>query len=160
MNYVDDVAKMVGVPPKKLMNYAMYAGVICIMLGVGQTYLTQLIAVLYPAFMSFVALESDTPGDDKQWLTYWVVYGAFSVIDQFAGFILSFIPFYYFLKVGFLLWCMHPSTNGATIVYDTYILPYYQEYEGQINELERRASEKLKEAEAGARRFVDEKKDS
>jgi len=87
--------------------------------------------------MSFVALESDGDGDDKQWLTYWVVYGAFSVVDQFAGFILSFIPFYYFLKVGFLVWCMHPSTNGATVVYDTYILPYYQEYEGQINNLEK-----------------------
>jgi len=35
MNYVEDVAKMVGVPPKKLMNYAMYGGVICIMLGIG-----------------------------------------------------------------------------------------------------------------------------
>ena len=88
------------------------------------------------------------------------MYGAFSVLDQFAGFILSFIPFYYFLKVGFLVWCMHPATNGATIVYDTYILPQYQEYEGQINALEKQATDKLKEAEAGARQFVDDKKKS
>jgi receptor expression-enhancing protein 5/6 len=115
----------------------MYGAVACIMLGVGTTYLTQLIAVLYPAFMSFISLESDDAGLEKQWLTYWVVYGAFSILDQFAGVILSFIPFYYFLKVAFLVWCMHPSTHGATIVYDTYILPYYNEYEGQINELEK-----------------------
>jgi receptor expression-enhancing protein 5/6 len=127
------------------MNYCMYGGVVCVMLGIGQTYLTQVIAVLYPAFMSFIALESDTAGDDKQWLTYWVVYGVFNILDQFVGFILAFIPFYYFLKLAFLLWCMHPATQGATIVYDTYILPYYNEYEGQINEIERKATDKLKE---------------
>ena len=55
---------------------------------------------------------------------------------------------------------MHPATNGATIVYDTYILPQYQEYEGQINALEKQATDKLKEAEAGARQFVDDKKKS
>ena len=125
MDLLNKASDIVGIPPKKLMNYAMYGAVICIMLGVGQTYLTQVIAVLYPAFMSFIAMESEEAGADKQWLTYWVVYGAFSILDQFAGFILSFIPFYYFLKVGFLVWCMHPSTNGATIVYDTYILPYF-----------------------------------
>jgi len=47
------------------MNYCMYGAVVCVMLGVGQTYLTQLIAVLYPAFMSFIALESDSEGLDK-----------------------------------------------------------------------------------------------
>lgn len=136
------------------MNYIMYGAVACVMLGVGQTYITQLIAVLYPAFMSFLTLESDTETMNKQWLTYWVVYGAFSIVDQFAGFILSFIPFYYFLKVGFLVWCMHPATQGSTIIYDTYILPTYSQYEGQIAGLEKQAAEKLKEAKS----FVDEKK--
>ena len=110
MEYFNKAADAVGVPPKKLMNYLMYGSVVCVMLGVGQTYITQVIAVAYPVFMSFMALETDDEGDDKQWLTYWVVYGAFSIVDQFAGFILSFIPFYYFLKVGFLVWCMHPAT--------------------------------------------------
>lgn len=80
--------------------------------------------------MSFKALESEDPGDDKQWLTYWVCYGCFSIVDQFAGIILQFIPFYYFLKVGFMIYLMHPGTNGATMVYDTYINPLFLEYEG------------------------------
>jgi receptor expression-enhancing protein 5/6 len=71
--------------------------------------------------MSFLALESDDDEDDKQWLTYWVVFGLFSIVDQFAGFILHWIPFYYFLKMGFLIWCFHPATQGATIVYNHYI---------------------------------------
>jgi receptor expression-enhancing protein 5/6 len=121
----------------------MYAAVACVMLGVGQTYITQVIAVLYPAFMSFVALETDNPEDDKQWLTYWVCYGCFAILDQFAGFILSFIPFYFFLKMAFLIWCMHPSTQGATIVYNNYILPFYNEHAAEIENLEHMAENNL-----------------
>ena len=137
MDLLNKAADIIGVPPKKLINYTMYGSVVCVMLGVGQTYITQVIAVLYPAFMSFMALESDTESMNKQWLTYWVVYGAFCIVDQFAGIILGLIPFYYFLKLAFLLWCMHPATHGATIVYDTYINPFYKEYEGQIDEYEK-----------------------
>jgi receptor expression-enhancing protein 5/6 len=95
--------------------------------------------------MSFIALESEGEDDDKQWLTYWVCYGAFNIVDQFAGIILQFIPFYYFLKTGFLIFLFHPSTLGATMVYNTYVLPLMKEHEGKIMEYERMAQEKFNE---------------
>lgn len=61
----------------QIVNYAMYGGVGLVMLGVGQVYITTMIGVLYPAFMSFLALETDDKEDDKLWLTYWVVFGFF-----------------------------------------------------------------------------------
>ena len=82
--------------------------------------------------MSFLALESEGLEDDKQWLTYWVCFGAFNIVDQFAGIILQFIPFYYFLKLGFLVYLFHPSIMGATAVYNNWIKPYVQKYEGDI----------------------------
>lgn len=66
-----------GLNKSQLINYSMYGGVTLVMLGVGQVYITTAIGVLYPAFMSFVALETEDIEDDKLWLTYWVVYGAF-----------------------------------------------------------------------------------
>jgi len=114
------------------MNYSLMVGVLAVMLGVGATYITHCIGVAYPAFMSFIALESQGMDDDKQWLTYWVCFGAFNVIDQFAGIILTFIPFYYFLKLGFLIYLMHPATMGATTLFNTIILPYIKEYEGKL----------------------------
>ena len=66
-----------GLTKPQLINYSMYGGVTLVMLGVGQVYITTMIGVLYPAFMSFVALETEDTEDDKLWLTYWVVYGAF-----------------------------------------------------------------------------------
>ena len=73
----------------------MWVGIICVLLGVGATYIVTAIGVAYPAFMSFIALESKGTGDDKQWLTYWVVFGLLNIVDQWTGFILSFIPFLY-----------------------------------------------------------------
>ena len=84
--------------------------------------------------MSFLALESDGAADDKQWLTYWVCFGAFNIVDQFAGIILQFIPFYYFLKLGFLVFLMHPATMGATTVYENVLKQYVEMYDSQIKE--------------------------
>ena len=96
--------------------------VLFVVFGIGQSLITTLLGVFYPVFMSFHALESShNADDDKQWLTYWVVFGAFNMIDQFAGFILHFIPFYYVLKLAALIFLFHPKTCGATWVYNNYI---------------------------------------
>ena len=60
---------------------ALGIGVMFIVFGVGASMLTTIIGVAYPAFMSFVALESEGEDDDKLWLTYWVVFGVFSIAD-------------------------------------------------------------------------------
>lgn len=52
------------------------------------------------------AIESPNKEDDTQWLTYWVVYGVFSIAEFFSDLFLSWFPFYYMLKVCqlFLNW--------------------------------------------------------
>ncbi len=45
------------------------------------------------------AIESATKEDDTKWLTYWVVYGVFSVAEFFADIFLSWFPFYFLGKV-------------------------------------------------------------
>ena len=124
------------------------------MFGVGQSYITNVIGVAYPAFMSFVALESEGTEDDKQWLTYWVCFGAFNIADQFAGIILQFIPFYYFLKLGFLVYLFHPQTMGASTVYNQFIQPHL----AQLEEAEKNVEEQLAKAKKLAEGKLDEAK--
>ena len=133
---MEKVAAMTGLSPGQISRYGLVAGIALVMLGIGNTYITCLLGVAYPCFMSFLALESDGADDDKQWLTYWVVFGLFNILDQFAGFILTFIPFYFFLKLVFLVWLFHPSSQGATIIYNNYILPNMQQYEKHIAAVE------------------------
>ena len=133
---MEKVAQMTGLTPGQISRYGLIAGIVLVMLGIGNTYITCLLGVAYPVFMSFLALESKGADDDKQWLTYWVVFGIFNIIDQFAGFILTFIPFYFFLKLIFLVWLFHPASQGATTIYNTYILPNMKQYEKHIIKLE------------------------
>ena len=123
MDLLEKASKATGMPVRSLMQYSLFGGIMCVMLGIGQTYIVNLIGVAYPAFMSFLALESDGMDDDKMWLTYWVCFGFFQILDQFAGIILQIIPFYYFLKLGFLVYLFHPQTEGALSVYKNVIRP-------------------------------------
>ena len=143
MSVVQKMADALGIPVSSLMQYSLMTGVASVMFGVGQTYITNLLGVAYPAFMSFMALKSEGKDDDKQWLTYWVCFGAFNIVDQFAGIILRFIPFYYFLKLGFMVYLFHPSTLGATTVYNNFILPKMKEHEARIRALEAQGSQML-----------------
>ena len=55
------------------------------------SYVTCLVGVLCPTYLSLKALESPEEDDDKHFLTYWVVYGLFTVFDiffiQYSGYV-------------------------------------------------------------------------
>ena len=102
------------------------------MFGLGGNGIVTAIGVVYPTLCSFLALDPKAEkGEDKQWLTYWVIFGLFNIADYFTGFILSWIPFYYFLKLMFLVFLMHPYSKGATKVFEWFIKPNL----GQIDEI-------------------------
>ena len=88
--------------------------------------------------MSFLALETKRTDDDKKWLTYWVSFGAFNILDHFSKIITQFIPFYLTFKVLFLIWMMHSSTEGALTIYNNLILPNVEKYKSEIEEAEKR----------------------
>ena len=136
MGILDTVSQATGQPKAQVLKLALGFLVLFVVFGIGQAIITNLIGVAYPVFMSFHALESKSDAnDDKQWLTYWVVFGLFTVTDQFAGFILHFIPFYYVLKVATLIWLFHPAFQGASYVYRELIHPYVEHlnyFEAQV----------------------------
>ena len=61
--------------------------------GFGAQLLANIVGFVYPAYCSIKALESTVKNDDTQWLTYWVVFAAFSVVEYFADFIAGWVGF-------------------------------------------------------------------
>mmetsp|Transcript_11518 Transcript_11518/g.8424 ORF Transcript_11518/g.8424 Transcript_11518/m.8424 type:complete len:110 (+) Transcript_11518:136-465(+) len=95
-----------------------------ILIFMGGKILTVVFTVVYPGYKSIKALETkDTEDDDKAWLTYWCVFGIFSLVDEFGSVLLSLIPFYYYIKLGLFVWMMSPQTNGATVIYKSALRP-------------------------------------
>ena len=63
----------------------------------------------FPAYLSFKALETPQANDDVQWLTYWVVFGFFNLIESFAlRLVLYYIPWYFTMKTVFIIWLQLP----------------------------------------------------
>mmetsp|Transcript_27840 Transcript_27840/g.88480 ORF Transcript_27840/g.88480 Transcript_27840/m.88480 type:complete len:236 (-) Transcript_27840:100-807(-) len=57
--------------------------------------------------------------DDKQWLTYWIVFGVWNLLEaHLIGPLLRSIPFYGFLKVLGFAWLYHSQTRGAEMLYE------------------------------------------
>ncbi|XP_041760239.1 receptor expression-enhancing protein 6 isoform X2 [Coregonus clupeaformis] len=91
------------------------------------------------------AIESKKKDDDTQWLTYWVVYGFFSVTEAFSDIFLSWFPFYYAGKCLFLLWCMAPVTwNGSAILYSRVVRPVFLRHQATLDSVVNNLSDKAK----------------
>lgn len=116
-------------------------------------------------FCRIKAIESPSKEDDTKWLTYWVVYGVFSLGEFFSDIFLYWFPFYYAFKVRthfwtteqcqiiywslwtltfntlwfqclFLLWCMAPmSWNGSQIIYNKVVRPIFLRHEATVDNM-------------------------
>ena len=112
-----DLEKKTGQPKAYI-----FFGVVFLIVSVfyslgGFKLISDVMAFIYPAYMSFKAIESPDPVDDTQWLTYWVVFSLFSIVENVASFLIAWIPFYYVIKIAFFAWLCHPKFMGAGLVY-------------------------------------------
>ena len=120
-------------PPIVFVAAPVFLMVIAIAFDICASGCTCVIGVAYPTIQSILALETNAKDDDRQWLTYWSIYGILAAFDQIS-FITSRIPYYFFLKVCILIWLSSPSTNGATTVYTNVVSPLLKKYSAQLSE--------------------------
>jgi len=101
---------------------------IFILFGFGAGLLCNFVGFVYPAYASFKSLESQNTNDDRLWLTYWVVYSCFCLIEGFLEYVLFWVPFYYPIKLAFLFFLFLPQTKGAMQLYEKFLRPALKPY--------------------------------
>ena len=130
-----DLTVNLGVKPRHVGLVAVVLIGIFAIVGYGGLWLSFLVGFLYPAYKSFKALETTNDDeDDKQWLTYWVIFGFMHCFQRFLNIVLDLIPFSAVLKLAFNIWLFHPSTKGATVLYNNFFKGVLKKYEGMIDE--------------------------
>ncbi|RYO77222.1 hypothetical protein DL766_006694 [Monosporascus sp. MC13-8B] len=98
-----------------------------IIFNIGGQLLTNLAGFVIPAYYSMQALFSASKVDDTQWLTYWVVFALFTVLESLLSLVYWF-PFYYTFKFIFLLWLGLPAFSGAQLVFRSFFQPALGRY--------------------------------
>jgi receptor expression-enhancing protein 5/6 len=110
----------------------------------GLSFISNLFAFI-PIYSSFKAMRSGSTNDDEFWLTYWVVYGSFGLIESFLDVMLFWMPFYYILKITLLFFAFNPNTRGAEFIYKKILGPLFGTLENEsrviIEEIEEEEQE-------------------
>ncbi|GMY15646.1 HVA22-like protein a [Fagus crenata] len=83
------------------------------------------VSLVYPLYASVRAIETKSPIDDQQWLTYWVLYSMITLFELTFAKLLEWIPFWPYAKLFLTCWLVFPYFSGAAYVYDHYVRPFF-----------------------------------
>lgn len=83
------------------------------------------VSLVYPLYASVQAIESKSPVDDQQWLTYWVLYSMISLFELTFAKVIEWFPFWSYAKLIGTCWLVIPYFSGAAYVYEHFIRPMF-----------------------------------
>ncbi|KAI1469724.1 TB2/DP1, HVA22 family-domain-containing protein [Daldinia caldariorum] len=106
---LNNLEKQFGVPKVYAVLGVASLYLFFIIFNLGGQLLTNFAGFVVPGYYSLAALFTATKADDTQWLTYWVVFALFSVIESAVS-VVYWFPFYY-------------TFNGAQLIFRSFLQP-------------------------------------
>ncbi|KZZ91969.1 HVA22 domain membrane protein [Ascosphaera apis ARSEF 7405] len=104
------------------------------MFGIVADLISSVLTILFPIYASYKALRTRDPSIIVPWLMYWVVIATFTLIESWTYWIVSWTPFYSWIRLAFLSYLVLPQTQGAKVIYQSYLDPFLYAHEDHIEE--------------------------
>ncbi|XP_056430616.1 receptor expression-enhancing protein 2 isoform X2 [Hyla sarda] len=101
-----------------------------------------LFGTLYPAYSSYKAVKTKNVKEYVKWMMYWIVFAFFTTAETLTDIILSWFPFYFELKIAFVIWLLSPYTKGSSVLYRKFVHPTLSSKEKEIDEYIAQARDK------------------
>ncbi|XP_066495490.1 receptor expression-enhancing protein 4 isoform X1 [Tiliqua scincoides] len=98
--------------------------------------------MLYPAYASYKAVKTKNIREYVRWMMYWIVFALFMATETFTDTFISWFPFYYEIKMAFVVWLLSPYTRGASLLYRKFVHPTLSHREKEIDLLILQAKER------------------
>ncbi|KAH0875895.1 hypothetical protein HID58_073257 [Brassica napus] len=83
------------------------------------------VSLVYPLHASVRAIETQSHADDKQWLTYWVLYSLLALFELTFAKLIEWVPIWSFAKLILTCWLVIPYFSGAAYVYEHFVRPVF-----------------------------------
>jgi len=93
------------------------------------------LGTLYPAYRSYKAIKNKDLREHVKWMMYWIVFALFTTTETFLDIFFSWFPFYYEIKILFILWVLSPATRGSSLLYKKVVHPLLISREKEIDDL-------------------------
>ena len=74
-------------------------------------------------------------------MMYWIVFAFFTCAETICDIFVSWIPFYYEMKIIFVLWLLSPATKGSSILYRKFVHPQLTKRDKEIDAYIAKASD-------------------
>ncbi|XP_006121704.1 receptor expression-enhancing protein 2 isoform X2 [Pelodiscus sinensis] len=97
---------------------------------------------LYPAYSSYKAVKTKNVKEYVKWMMYWIVFAFFTTAETLTDIVLSWFPFYFELKIAFVIWLLSPYTKGSSVLYRKFVHPTLSNKEKEIDEYITQACDK------------------
>ncbi|KAI7804245.1 putative receptor expression-enhancing protein 1 [Triplophysa rosa] len=97
-------------------------------------WLVLIFGTLYPAYSSYKAVKSKDVREYVKWMMYWIIFALFTTVEVFTDIFLCWLPFYYELKIAFVVWLLSPYTKGSSVLYRKCVHPTLSSKEKDIDE--------------------------
>uniref|UniRef100_A0A8C6N711 Receptor expression-enhancing protein n=1 Tax=Melopsittacus undulatus TaxID=13146 RepID=A0A8C6N711_MELUD len=92
-----------------------------------------LFGMLYPAYASYKAVRTKDIRQYVRWMMYWIVFALFKAVETLTDLLISWFPFYYEVKMAFIIWLLCPYTRGASLLYRRFVHPTLSRREKDID---------------------------